>query len=420
MHRTKLYIALAATLTIIVALFNYRLRAVEPQAYAPGKTGPDVIAQLDGLSEALDEGAGESMQELFPEGYMFTWALYGLSWVQVGMNEPPQSPLHERAVAEARRAVAAIDSTAGRDRFVEDMDPAWGAFYNGWLTWLRGGALSITEQPDAAEVQAFEKQCDRIADAFRNSDTPFLESYPNASWPADSVIAASALRLHDHLFEPRYEAVLARWSEQVRDRMDPQTGLIAHRSASETGSSIIMARGSSQALMLRFLIDLDPQLAREHYPIYRDKFAASFAGMLPGVREYPKGIDGPGDVDSGPVVFGYSGPASVVGMGTALSFGDRELAEPLLRGAEFVGAPYTWDEEKRYGLGTLPVGEAFLVWSNTAQPWISEVPEEMGGEAIIGEGWVWRWHVVSGVVVLLGWLPVFTRWRRRREKLALP
>ncbi|QDG49464.1 hypothetical protein FIV42_01530 [Persicimonas caeni] len=414
MLRTKLQIGLAALLTFVIFLGNYRLRAVDVEAYRPGHTGPDVLAQLDALDDALDEGAAESMQEIFPEGYVFTWALYGLAWVQVGMNEPPHSELRARAVAEARRAVDAIDSGQGKAPFVDHTLLRWGAFYNGWLARLRGGVLVIDEPASAGEVEEFERRCDLIADALRASDTPFLESYRGGTWPADTVVAVSALRLHDHLFEPRYTDVIDAWLAKADTRMDSKTGLIAHRSHPDTGEPTVYARGSSQALMLRFLIDIDPELAREHYAVFRQRFADVRAGMVPGVREYRKGRDGPADVDSGPILLGYSGPATVVGMGTALSFGDRALAEPLLRGLELVGTPHTWDGKKRYTFGLLPVGEAFVVWSKTAQPWVSQVPQDMEFEPLMSDGWLWRWHLISLALVLLIWLGVYFLWRGRK------
>src|SRR4051794_26712074 len=42
--------------------------------------------QLAFLRAELGDGAGERAQELFPEGYFFLHALYGLAWVDVGLD----------------------------------------------------------------------------------------------------------------------------------------------------------------------------------------------------------------------------------------------------------------------------------------------------------------------------------------------
>jgi hypothetical protein len=43
----------------------------------------DVLAQLRHLQGRLHQGAAADMQELFPEGFVFTNALYSLSWSEV-------------------------------------------------------------------------------------------------------------------------------------------------------------------------------------------------------------------------------------------------------------------------------------------------------------------------------------------------
>ena len=413
-NQSKLYIAIAIVITLTLGHINFWLRAPDVESFRAGQTGPDVVAQLDGLSDSLDKGGAERMQKLFPEGYVFTWALYGLSWVQVGLNEE-ETTLHHRAQWEARRAVEAIDSEAGRAPFWEHLEPSFGVFYNGWLAWLVGGVLLISEDPPQEEVDRFRELCDEIARGFRESPTPYLSSYPQASWPADSVVAVAALRLHDHLFAPRYERDVSDWLRAMDERPDPDTGLLPHKSDATSGDATIAARGSSQALMLRFLIDIDPQLAREHYMIYRGLFADSVLGMVPGVREYPHGKGGPSDVDSGPIILGYSGPATVVGMGAAIAYGDNQLSDPILRGVELVGLPVTWGGSKRYGFGRLPVGEAFLVWSKTARPWITAVPEEVEYEPVLKPWWLWFWHLPSVLMLLVVWRPVVKRYREQKR-----
>src|SRR5690242_410689 len=97
-----------------------------------GTTGEPagVRRQLTFVRAALADGAGDQAQRLFPEGYFFLHALYGLSWVELGIREP----VRERAVAlrEARWALSQLDSASGRTPFSPDLAPAYGVFYRGW------------------------------------------------------------------------------------------------------------------------------------------------------------------------------------------------------------------------------------------------------------------------------------------------
>lgn len=98
--------------------------------------------------------------------------------------------------------------------------------------------------------------------------------------------------------------------------------------------------------------------------------------------------------------------------GTAIAYGDRALAEPLLRGIELVGLPYTWGGRKRYGFGLLPVGEAFLVWSKTAEPWVADVPRPAGTRDLLSDAWLTWWHLASLVLVALLWVAPLYAWYR--------
>jgi hypothetical protein len=101
----------------------------------------DVDRQLTFLRQALDDDAADRAQQLFPEGYFFLYALYGLAWVDVGMRDPDRA--RATAVREAGWALENLESAAGRAPFSADLLPSFGVFYRGWTNWLRGGMLSL-------------------------------------------------------------------------------------------------------------------------------------------------------------------------------------------------------------------------------------------------------------------------------------
>ena len=129
---------------------------------------------------------------------------------------------------------------------------------------------------------------------------------------------------------------------------------------------------------------------------------------VPAVLEYPSGTSGVGDVDSGPLIFGVSLSATVVTLGSALVHGDHLLAEPLLHSGEVLGLPITWNNKKRYAFGMMPVGDAFLVWSKNARPWIATPSSASLPPAA---SWWWRlpWHGLSLLVIVRLW------WPRKRD-----
>jgi hypothetical protein len=402
---------LLAILLVLVAIFNVRLYE--------GSDSGDAVLQLRFLRNALDRGAGDDMQELFPEGFFFMHALYGSAWIEVGRAEPAGSVLRSEAVVEAKWALDQLESPTRRAQFPANLDPPHGVFHAGWTNWLRGGwlALHAEDAHPVEEWRVFAERSMQLGEAFDKSDTPFLESYAGRAWPVDSAVAMASLRLHDHLAPERFAATRARWRERVQERLDPATGLIPHRVDPKTGLPSEGARGSSQALLLRFFLEIDPDLGRKHYAAFRSRFV-QFAWLLPGTREHPIGSDGPGDLDSGTLIAGVSLSASAVTIAAARLVGDDRVSDPYLHLGEAMGMPVSWRGERRYLGGQLPIADAFHVYARTATAW-TERPAEVACDPIVPKGWRLGWHVVTlGPIAVLLWLSRKPGKRKNGPRLA--
>jgi hypothetical protein len=391
------------------------VRLVAPAT--PGTAGEPagVRRQLAFLRAALDSGAGDEAQQQFPEGYFFLSALYGLSWVELGMRVPVGA--RATALREARWALGRLDSPAGRAPFSADLTPSYGVFYRGWCNWLRGGVLSLQPagQRDPGELRRFTEDSTALGAAFDASTSPYLAAYPGQAWPVDSTVAVASLRLHDTLLPARFAGTVERWLHGVRGRLDPRTGLLPHRVDVDTGNPVEVARGSSQSVLQRFLVEVDPGFAAEQYRRFRDRYVVSPLGLGPAVREYPDGMDGPADVDSGPLPLGVSLSATVVTIGAAQIHGDAPLAGALANYGELVGVPVDTPWTKRYAFGLLPIGDAFLAWSKTARPWVAAPPSAPPASL----SWWWRVPLLSFLFVLgaAPWLPALVRrYRRGRSR----
>jgi hypothetical protein len=393
----------AVAITLLLGFLNIRLYHPIGGSYGPDRLGPDIIPQLRFLGDSLRTGGGGHMQSVFPEGFFFSHVLYGLTWVDVGLRESHGTPLYDQAVQEAGWALEQLDGAEGRAPFSEGLNPAYGVFYAGWTSRLRGGFLMIqsAEERSTAEVERFQLDCAALASAFNRSDTPFLSSYPGQAWPVDSVVAVAALRLHDHLFSPLFGGTIDRWLNMAWERLDPATGLLPHRVDPKTGYWIEGARGSSQSLIARFLIEVDPNKGRAQYALFRKQFITPFLGV-PGVREYPAGAGGFGDVDSGPLLFGFSASATIVAIGAAQVQGDLETASAMISASEAVGLPIEWGGRKFYALGLIPVGDAFLAWAKASRLWITPMADA-GLPSLVAGRWRLPFHFASFIMAAFLW-----------------
>lgn len=390
------------------------VRLVVPATGGAGGEPSGVRGQLAFVREALDDGAGEEAQQQFPEGYFFLHALYGLSWVELGMRQPAGGARAE-AVREARWALGRLDSVAGRAAFSPELTPSYGVFYRGWTNWLRGGVLSLRPESgrEAAEVRRFAADSAALGAAFDDSASPYLTAYPGQAWPVDSTVAIASLRLHDTLRPARFTGTVERWLDGVRQRLDPRTGLLPHRVTPSTGDPVEVARGTSQSIIQRFLVDIDPGFAREQYTRFRERYVVTPLGLGPTTREYPEGMDGPADVDSGPLPLGVSLSATVVTLGAAQVQGDASLAEGIANYGELLGLPVSTPGTKRYAFGLIPIGDAFVAWSKTARPWVAQAQAPPPAHL---SSW-WRLPLLSLLLVIgaAPWLPALLRLRRRRR-----
>lgn len=376
-------VALAALVAVVRVA-----RAPDP---ADARAPRVALAQLEWLRPGL-EARADDMQMLFPEGRVFTLALYGLTWVEVGRGTS-DAALRARALAEARRALALAEAPRSKEVFEPASGLPYGVFYAGWTEHLRAGILHLGG--GAARDTAFRAACDRLDAAFRRHG-PVLDSYVGMAWPADNAAGAAVLASCGTLLDPRYAGTARTWLRAALQGADPATGVIPHAAGSP------LPRGESAVLMVRFLYEIDPAAAAAQYAAAERTFATRFAGLLPAVREYPHGVRGEGDVDSGPVILGVSAPASVVGIAAARMTGHHRAAADLRASPEVLGVPLQWFGRRSYAFGKLPVGDAFLAWVSVVRPW--NQPEAPADPSTPYTGWRIAWYALWGALLVLSLL----------------
>jgi hypothetical protein len=110
---------------------------------------------------------------------------------------------------------------------------------------------------------------------------------------------------------------------------------------------------------------------------------------LPGVRENKRGYGGKGDIDSGPLIWGIGGAASIVGQRTMALHGKWDTYLGLRNSIESFGAAYTYQGKKKYVFGLLPMADAFIAWSNVSAK-----------ETDIRSLGLWRWKFQLGSLLI--------------------
>jgi hypothetical protein len=324
----------------------------------------DLLKELRGLKLALQKDADIDMQKVYPEGYLFINALYGLAWCNfLEINKNKHDTYFNEGHVEIQQSWDKINSEVGRSSFNENLPLPYGAFYTGWNTYLLGKKLGIEPVKDrnANEVNLFQQQCELINSAI--SKNIFPSSYNGGAWPADAVVCIAVLSLHDRLFEVKYGGAIKAWLNEVKTKLDNH-GLIPHSVNPLNNEPTETARGSSQSLMLIFLKDIDAEFAHLQFRVFKSNFLDRNVGLT-GIREYPKDDYGIGDIDSGPVIFGLGAAATIVGKQTLNLYGEQGSASEIHNMIEAFGFPCQNNESKTYLFGLLPMADAFIAWGHS-------------------------------------------------------
>lgn len=144
-------------------------------------------------------------------------------------------------------------------------------------------------------------------------------------WPADQTVTLASLARYDSAHGAGLlQQPLEEWRAVMAKHLDAKTGLPVSELTGK-GPGAKYPRGCAQSFITRYLHESDPALAASWWAAYREHFLVRI-GAVVGFREWPRGVERKGDVDSGPIIFGIGTAASAFGIAAAKAQGDVALA----------------------------------------------------------------------------------------------
>lgn len=341
------------------------------------------LKHLRFLQQKMNQGAANEMQKLYPEGYVFMNALYGLAWAEFGEKiKDKNTDLYREAFGQVNYATLAVFSPTGTRIFPKEQRITHGAYYSGWSNYLLGKKIALNPENEAYDKVRFKSKCKEIAQVITTGSSPYVESYHNQIWPADITVAVASLALHDKMFEPRYQDTIRIWIDRVKNNLNHKN-MIPHDHYK--GGHPQVSRGSSMSLMLCFMKDIDPIFSDELFERYKREFLTYKFG-LPGIREHYKGIDLGTDIDSGPVILSVGGSASIVGQKVMALHNEKTIAKRIRNSIEGFGLGWEGKRRKNYLFGQLAIADAFIAWVNATE--IESIAKEE-------EPWRWKFQLLS-------------------------
>lgn len=309
------------------------------------------------LGEALSRKQFKTGSELFNGEWLFgTYQMAALGFGQMAVEHPELREEHGKRMSRCIERlltpeVRAFDKERWREDPIDSLDgPGGHAAYLGYLNLV----LSLHRQIDSKSAHA--ELNDRITAALiRRIDASrivLLETYPVEHYPVDNCFVIGSIGLHAKATGRKRPEVIDRWVQRARERwIDRESGLLIQAiSPSQEGTAADAPRGSGTALGVLALHYADEKLARELFAALKNSLATTWLGFG-AMREYPEGQKGRGDIDSGPVVFGYGLSATGFAIGGARRYGDEDLFRRLYASAHLCGAPIAVGDRTEFVTG---------------------------------------------------------------------
>jgi hypothetical protein len=330
------------------------------------KVNTSVYNQLQHLKNNRDKE--EAMQVDYPEGFFFYNAIYMLTWCNIIEHLSKNHPIYLEGKKEIAITYMKLASEKATSTFHEDLYPKYGAFYNGWLAYCLGKKIQIDNKENKDEIVQFDSLCCQLLNGYYVSNSPYIKSYEQGIWPADNFACIAALNLHDKVFGNKdNNYFINKWLRDINLSLEKKDTLLPPHSIDyESGKTIEEARGCSSALILVFLSEINEKISQKYYAIYKDKYFAKRFTRI-GIREYTIGQAGDGDIDSGPVILDIGAVASIVGMKAAILNKDENTYYNLMRSLELFGLPFTYNDQKKYLFGKIPMADLFIAWARSKE-----------------------------------------------------
>jgi|GEM_PF-1387940 len=302
--------------------------------------------QIDYLDKIMSEGYDDQLQLRFPEGKIFSNAIFSLAVIEF-CNEHECDSTYSEIVD---RNIDRMLSQKAMDNFDAEINPKNGIFYNGWTNlvlkkYQNSRLFNLSHQKDFTNEHR-EILNQRIMKSQKDS-LRILDSYLDLNWPADNIIGILSI---DN------DSIQQKWINVLFQTTQHPSALIHHAGADPSG-----IRGSSQSMITFGLSEINYSGIKA----YHSKFQEIFVDEYLGIQMVKENADGSGnqDVDSGPVIFGYGASATVMNIKAQQNLNNKS-AKRTWALMNTISAPINLFGQKYYLFQKEPMFDIFMLWAS--------------------------------------------------------
>ena len=333
----------ALNIIICLTLLYFTFTLITP--YSSFLRTRSIENQITYIHKRLELGDDNVLQRRYPEGKIFSNAIFALSAIQYFDDSNK-----EKAAIIIDKCIKRLLSERSKRTFDDSLNPKFGAFYNGWInivlkTYKQSSIYPQSGIQDLVESN-YHQLSNRIIDSVADSLT-YMETYSGGIWPADNLVCIASLS--DELDSFKIE-----WVNTLLYKTETSSGLFYH-----VNSKKEEIRGSSQALSLYFLHQIHPTLAKRENEVFKKLLINKVMGIQ-FVHEHLQPSTKGMDIDSGPVLFTYGSVATIMNTKTQAAFRqDSKLTWGFLN---MLGLPISTFRYKYYLFKQELMFDIFMLW----------------------------------------------------------
>jgi hypothetical protein len=357
-----------------VSTVPHRICAMDATAWFEGK-----LEKQEAMARAVDHWVSDGVvartfatgSARFDSEWIFgTYQMAALGFGQVALEHPEakadMGPRMERAIDRLlARETRAFDTEAWGSDALDELDGDEGhAAFLGYANLVL--SLHRLVYADSKYAALNDRITSALERRFYDSTTSLIATYPNEVFPVDNAAGIASIALHARALRQAGPAIVLAWSRAVRKRYVHHPSGLLIQIVRPDGTPVDAPRGSGSALAAYFLSFADPELSKDLHNAVERELAHDVLGFR-FVSEYPETVtQGPGDIDSGPLVFGLSVSATGFSLAGCRIHGDAACFRNTLAAVDLFGAPIERTNGGRTYVSGGPLGDAILFAMQTA------------------------------------------------------
>lgn len=308
---------------------------------------PSVVEPLaDGLYASIEsplnaDAYGTGSARFDSEWHFGTYAMAALAFAQLGQLDRAEVALEHMLDPSSH----AFDTEAFGVHVEDDPQGDHAAL-------LGYGNLALSVYRDAGGPRFHDvndRWTARLDAAFQQRD--LLYTYPGERYPVDNAAGLASVLVHARATGEPCPAWVEGWMQRFEDQWVVD-GLLVQNALEPD-----LVRGSGTTLAAYFFAHAELPLSETLSEGAMEQLYDT-TWRFGALREYPVGVEGNGDIDSGPLILDYSISASGFGLSNARMRGDRSRFRGLFSTVWVFGAP-TLDRTQFISGG--PLGNAILL-----------------------------------------------------------